>query len=48
MKKYMNTFDDNIYEALNTFLMNMINNICIAAALCAVTERTTKITAKAY
>ncbi len=46
MKKYMNTFDDSIYEALNTFLMNMINNICIAAALCAVSERSPKITAK--
>lgn len=46
MKKYMNTFDDNIYEALNTFLMNMINNICIAAALCAVSERSEVITAK--
>jgi len=46
MKKYMNTFDDSIYEALNTFLMNMINNICIAAALCAVSERSTVITAK--
>tara|TARA_R110001592_G_scaffold8366_7_gene45753 strand:- start:362 stop:1888 length:1527 start_codon:yes stop_codon:yes gene_type:complete len=46
MKKYMNSFDDNIYEALNTFLMNMINNICIAAALCAVSERSKVITAK--
>ena len=46
MRKYMNSFDDNIYEALNTFLMNMINNICIAAALCAITERSETITAK--
>ena len=46
LKKYMNTFDDSIYEALNTFLMNMINNICIAAALNAISERSTKITAK--
>ena len=46
MRKYMNNFDDNIYQALNTFLMNMINNICIAAALCAVSERSKVITAK--
>tara|TARA_R100001079_G_scaffold110280_2_gene85218 strand:+ start:1936 stop:3468 length:1533 start_codon:yes stop_codon:yes gene_type:complete len=46
MRKYMNNFDDNIYEALNTFLMNMINNICIAAGLCAVAERSKVITAK--
>ena len=46
MKKYMDSFDDNIYEALNTFLMNMINNICIAAALCAVSERSEVVTAK--
>lgn len=46
MKKYMNTFDDSIYVAINTFFMNMINNICIAAALCAITERSPKITAR--
>jgi len=46
MRKYMNSFDDNIYEALNTFLMNMINNICIVAALNAISERSTVITAK--
>ena len=46
MRKYMNSFDDNIYEALNTFLMNMINNICIAAALCAVAERSKTIEAR--
>ena len=46
MRKYMNSFDDNIYEALNTFLMNMINNICIAAALCAISERSKTIEAR--
>jgi len=46
MRKYMITFDNHIYEALNTFLMNMINNICIAAALCAVSERSKVITAR--
>jgi len=46
MKKYMNGFDDNIYVAINTFFMNMINNICIAAALCAISERSPKITAR--
>ena len=46
MRKYMNNFDENIYTALNTFLMNTINNICIAAALCAVSERSKVITAK--
>ena len=46
MKQYMNGMDDNIYVAINTFFMNMINNICIAAALCAITERSSKITAK--
>jgi hypothetical protein len=46
MRKYMSNFDDNIFEALNTFLMNMINNVCIAAALCAVSERSSVITAK--
>lgn len=46
MKKYMSTFDENIYVAVNTFFMNMINNICIAASLCAITERSSKITAK--
>ena len=45
MRKYMNTFDDNIYTALNTFLMNTINNICIAAALCAISERSIIVTA---
>jgi hypothetical protein len=45
MRKYMNTFEDNIYDALNTFLMNTINNICIASALCAVAERSKVITA---
>ena len=42
----MNNFDDNIYEALNTFLMNMINNICIAATLCAISERSKVVTAE--
>ena len=46
MRKYMNNFDDNIYDALNTFLMNMINNICVSAALCAVSERSTVVTAR--
>tara|TARA_R110002020_G_scaffold254651_2_gene468424 strand:+ start:65 stop:937 length:873 start_codon:yes stop_codon:yes gene_type:complete len=46
MRKYMNSFDDNIYEALNTFLMNMVNNICIVAALNAISERSPEITAK--
>ncbi len=46
MKQYMNNMDDNIYAAINTFFMNMINNICIAAALCAITERSPHITAK--
>ena len=46
MRKYMNSFDDNIYTALNTFLMNMINNICIAASLCAISERSKDITAR--
>ena len=45
MRKYMISFDNQIYEALNTFLMNMINNICIAAALCAISERSKVITA---
>jgi len=46
MKQYMNNMDDNIYAAINTFFMNMINNICIAASLCAITERSPHITAK--
>jgi len=44
MRKYMNDFSDDIYDALNTFLMNTVNNICIVAALCAISERKTTIT----
>ena len=46
MRKYMNDFNDDIYDALNTFLMNTINNICIVATLCAISERTHIVTAK--
>ena len=46
MRKYMQGFPDHIFNALNTFLMNTINNMCIAAALCAVAERSPKITTK--
>ena len=45
MRKYMNDFSDEIYDALNTFLMNTINNICVVATLCAISERTPVITA---
>ena len=40
MRKYMEGIEDQVFEALNTFLMNIINNISIAAALCAISERT--------
>ena len=46
MRKYMDGFPPHIYAALNTFLMNTINNMCNAAALCACAERSTKITAR--
>ena len=46
MRKYMGDFNDQVYEALNTFLMNTINNICIAATLCAISERTHIVTAR--
>ena len=46
MRKYMAEFNDQVYEALNTFLMNTINNICIAATLCAISERTHVVTAR--
>lgn len=39
MRKYMEGIEDQVFEALNTFLMNIINNIAISAALCAVSER---------
>lgn len=43
MRKYMDGFPDHIYHALNTFLMNIINNMCVAAALSAVSEHSPKI-----
>ena len=43
MRKYMDGFPDHIYHALNTFLMNIINNMCVAASLCAVSEQSAKI-----
>jgi len=46
MRKYMEGFPDHIYAALNTFLMNTINNMCNAAALCACAEKSPVITAK--
>ena len=46
MRKYMKRFPDHIYAALNTFLMNTINNMCNAAALCACAERSSVITAR--
>jgi len=46
MRKYMEGFPDHIYAALNTFLMNTINNMCNAAALCACAEKSDKITAR--
>ena len=46
MRKYMDAFPEHIYAALNTFLMNTINNMCVAAALCAVSEQSPKITAR--
>ena len=42
----MADFNEQVYEALNTFLMNTINNICIAATLCAISERTHVVTAR--
>ena len=44
MRKYMSDFPDHIYNALNSFLMNTINNMCIAAALCAISERSREVT----
>ena len=46
MRKYMDNFPDHIYAALNTFLMNTINNMCNAAALCACAEKSSVITAR--
>lgn len=46
MRKYMKGFPDHIYAALNTFLMNTINNMCNAAALCACAEKSSVITAR--
>lgn len=43
MRKYMQSFPDHIFAALNTFLMNTINNMCIAATLCAIAERSTTV-----
>jgi len=46
MRKYMEGFPDHIYAALNTFLMNTINNMCNAAALCACAEKSPVVTAR--
>tara|TARA_R110002012_G_scaffold59435_11_gene155522 strand:+ start:2233 stop:3768 length:1536 start_codon:yes stop_codon:yes gene_type:complete len=43
MRKYMDGFPDHIHHALNTFLMNIINNMCVSAALCAISEQSPKI-----
>jgi len=43
MRKYMDGFSDHIFEALNTFLMNTINNVCIAAGICAIAEKSPTI-----
>jgi len=43
MRKYMQGFPEHIFVALNTFLMNTINNMCVAATLCAIAERSTTV-----
>lgn len=39
MRKYMRNFSGVMYEALDSFRMNTINNMCIAATLCAISEK---------
>jgi histone H3/H4 len=43
MRKYMDGFSDHIFEALNTFLMNTLNNVSIAAGICAIAEKSPTI-----
>ena len=46
MRTYTNGFQGVMKEALNSFRMNLINNITIASTLCAIAEKSPVVTAK--